>query len=310
MTDMIKYSIDDFESIKKCGFDYIMSNDIVTKIASLSLEVGSPNYVKTPIFKKNDKHDTPFIKKKKYKSNEALTEDDWESLRTFHTTQIEEKHGLEKELDTIRCNLNKLSDKNYNIILKEIVTIINTFMDELTPEYKGKVSLLIFEIASSNRFFSKIYATMYKELTDYYDWLLPIFQDKKQNFRDLFTTIEFVDSDEDYNRFCELNNENERRKAYSSFYVSLFQLGMIEYDFLKSTLIYLVDKVFHLINEEGNKNHVDELIENICILVQKDMMDNESRIYEVIDLLSQSKVKDFKSLTSKTIFKCMDILEL
>jgi len=310
MATLIKYSLEDFDIIAKRGFDYILSSEVLNKIAELSLEVGSPNYVKTPVFKKIEKNDNYVQKKRKHKTVEVITEDDWESLRTFQPTKIEEKAGLEKELDSIRSNLNKLSDKNYNNILTELVTIINTLLDDLDEEHKETVSSMIFEIASSNRFYSKIYATMYKELTEYYTWLLPYFNRKKESFKEVFDNVDYIEPNENYNRFCEINNENERRKAYSSFYINLFELNFIDFVFLEEIQKYITSKILNLISEENKKNHVDELVENICILIIKDKLSSQSEIYDIIDLLSQSKVKDYKSLTSKSIFKCMDILDV
>lgn len=312
MTGIIKYNLNFFGEITKCGFDYNMSNDVVNKIEKLASEVGSPNYVKTPTFKKNHKNSdiSNFSKKKKLKIAEFLTEDDWESLRTFQTTQIKENEGIDKEIDSLRCNLNKLSDKNYDNILRDIVTNINTFIDDLTEEEKIKVSLMIFETSSSNRFYSKIYATMYKELIGYYSWLLPVFNEKKSELLSIFDKIDFVDSNEDYNRFCEINNENERRKAYSAFFKSLYELDFIEYEYLKTIVTRLLDTINDFISKDNKKNHVDELLENVTILITKDMLTPDSHIYNLVDTIAQSKTRDFKSLTSKSIFKCMDLLEI
>jgi hypothetical protein len=61
---------------------------------------------------------------------------------------------------------------------------------------------------------------------------------------------------------------------------------------------------------------VDELTENIAILykptlynVEYEQVDGMS-ICQVITKLSGCKVKDYKSLTNKTIFKFMDLVDL
>ena len=156
---MCKYTLTDFENITNAGFNYSLSSDTIKKISALSLEVGSPNYVKTPIFKKKDKPEmssTSFPKKRKNKTQEILTDDDWEALRSFQATQIEEKTGLDKEIDNLRSQLNKLSDKNYDFIFNELNGIILKLMKERTPEELKRVSNIIFELSSSNRFYSKI----------------------------------------------------------------------------------------------------------------------------------------------------------
>ena len=73
------------------------------------------------------------------------------------------------------------------------------------------------------------------------------------------------------------------------------------------------------------KNEVDELTENVAILFIKDIIDaaeDESdyeedeleisgkTIEDTIILLAKSKMKDYKSLSNKAIFKYMDLIEM
>ena len=45
-----KYSIDDFNSILFQGFNYKLPDETLNRISELALQVGSPDYVKTPVF--------------------------------------------------------------------------------------------------------------------------------------------------------------------------------------------------------------------------------------------------------------------
>ena len=38
--------------------------------------------------------------------------EDWETIRTFHKTEINKKEGIEKEIDNVRLSINKLTEKN------------------------------------------------------------------------------------------------------------------------------------------------------------------------------------------------------
>ena len=49
----IKYTLQDFERIKFEGFDFNIPSETLALITDLASHVGSPNYIKTPIFKKN-----------------------------------------------------------------------------------------------------------------------------------------------------------------------------------------------------------------------------------------------------------------
>ena len=54
------------------------------------------------------------------------------------------------------------------------------------------VSAAIFEIASNNRFFSKIYADLYSDLFLKYDFMRSVFENSFNNFLELFITIEYI----------------------------------------------------------------------------------------------------------------------
>jgi hypothetical protein len=74
------------------------------------------------------------------------------------------------------------------------------------------------------------------------------------------------------------------------------------------------------IQEEDKKNEVDELSETIGILYKKEIYQDEQgndytliegyTIPEVIEKIAKSKVKDYKSLTNKSLFKFMDLIDM
>ena len=51
---ILKYNLEEIEDIIFKGFDYRIPDDVMEKISNLSMQVGSPDYIKTPIFKKRD----------------------------------------------------------------------------------------------------------------------------------------------------------------------------------------------------------------------------------------------------------------
>jgi hypothetical protein len=79
------------------------------------------------------------------------------------------------------------------------------------------------------------------------------------------------------------------------------------------------------IHQPNKKFEVDEITENIAILFNKDIIrsveDNDDydedayiidglSIMELITVFAKSKAKDYKSLSNKAIFKCMDLVEM
>jgi hypothetical protein len=260
------------------------------------------------------------LKKKRNKNTEVLNDDDWETLRTFQTTKIEQKVGLEAKFDIIRSYLNKLSDKSYS----DFKTKIMETMEEIISEYDNNEEILrfgtsIFEIASTNRFYSKLYADLYAELISNFDIMREVFYNSFDTFLEMFNNIEYIDPSVDYDKFCKINKDNEKRKALSSFFVNLMINKVISEEQIIMLLKNLLTQIHTFISVENKKNEVDELTENIAILYKKEIFDNNKnndcevagfKIPELITKIANSKTKDYLSLSNKSIFKFMDIIDM
>jgi hypothetical protein len=322
-------------------------------ISNLSLEVGSPTYVKTPVFRKRENplktnspsplhttslHNTSlqednrmisnhdhsvnrnYKKKRSNRMIEVVNEDDWEELRNFHTTKIEQKVGIDAHVDLIRSYLNKMTDKNYKDTRSKIMDLLNQMVSENeNQEEMIRVSSVLFEIASTNRFYSKIYAELYSELIHQYEPMKTVFQENFDRFMDLFHHIEYVDPSLDYDKFCKINKDNEKRKSLSSFFINLMSHQIISKNKIMDMIVHLMTQIFAYLQQEDKKNEVDELTENVVILFQRDLFKEADyrdtsiqgmNVMELIEFLAKSKVKDFKSFTNKSLFKFMDMIDM
>jgi len=337
MTKSYRYALSDINNIIFQGFDFKLPEETLKIISELTLQVGSPDYVKTPIFQKRDNTmktenlkekefgssggNTTFKKNRRNKTNEIINEEDWEALRNFQTTKIEEKSGIDADMDSIRGLLNKLTDKNYIDICNKICEIIDKLVAEnITLENMIHLSCYVFDIASTNRFYSKLYADLYSHLSTKYELMKSTFENNLKTFTSLFNTIEYIDAKEDYDKFCEINKTNEKRKSLAAFYLNLMNNGIIPKETIMEITRNLLSQVFSFLSQENKKNEVDELTETIAILYKKEMYDCDHgddylliegfTISELVEKIAKSKVKDYKSLTNKTIFKYMDLIDM
>jgi len=329
-TKTLRYTLETVNDIIFQGFDYILPEKTLKIISEIALQVGSPDYVKTPIFQKRPNplkadvasmDNTSYKRKKGNKTMEVLNDNDWDVIRTFQTTKIEEKVGIDAQIDIIRTHLNKLTDKNYIDIYTKITDVLDKVITlTITDEDMFKISSIIFDIASTNRFYSKIYADIYTNLSIKYDMMKSIFETNLNNFMDLFNTIEYIDPKVNYDKFCEINKINEKRKALASFYLNLMYNGIIPKEKIMMITHKLLSQLYVFVMEEDKKNEVDEITENIAILYKKDIYENglelqdylinKLNINQVIEKIANSKVKDFKSLTNKSLFKFMDMIDM
>uniref|UniRef100_A0A6C0EP98 MIF4G domain-containing protein n=1 Tax=viral metagenome TaxID=1070528 RepID=A0A6C0EP98_9ZZZZ len=328
MTTDLKYNLTYFNNLIFSGFNYEIPENTMKKISDISLEVGSPSYVKTPVFQKKEnlvksgsEDGVISVKKKRGNRSMEVNDEDWENIRSFQTTKIEQKTGLDGQIDLIRSYLNKISDKNFNDIKSKIVEVIDKLVLESVDENDiRKVSLAIFEIASNNRFYSKLYADLYCFLISKYDNMKPAFEDSLKSFMGLFNTIEYIDPAINYNEFCRINKENEKRKSLSAFFINLMKNEVIDKETIIQITRNLMALIYEFISTENKKNEVDELSENVAILFNKELYQDDGAecydeidgftITEVIEKIAKSKVKDYKSLTNKTLFKFMDMIDM
>lgn len=326
-TKTLKYSLNDIRDIIFKGFDYEIPVEVITKISDLAKQVGSPDYVKTPIFKKRDNdelasmhnNNTKELNKRKKRSNcsEIKNEDDFETINTFQVTKIETKIGVNADFDIIRLYINKITDKNYIEFRNKIVETIENLIEQRTEEELNELSTRIFDITSSNRYFSKIYAQLYSELSSKFEFVNSKYKLNLERFTELFNNIEYVDPNVNYNRFCEINKINEKRKSLAAFYINLMNFGVIEKSVIISISRNLFAKLYEYMQIENKKNEVDEITETIAILYNKTLYNNEAYdkiegydINELVTKIAKSKLKDYNSLTNKTLFKFMDLIDM
>ena len=346
MNSTLKYTIKEINDISFSGFEYTIPEDILNIINNLCSKIGT-QIITDPVFQKEVQNNATIsnasnanattsknIKKKKPKNME-ISNEEWESVRTFQATKMEQKSGLDAEFDQIRLLINKITDKTYITLRSQIIDKLDSIMSQ-TPdsEYIQKITNTIYDLASTNKFYSKIFADLYSELAEKFVWINQDFDKKTSVLINNYKNIRYVDPDVDYNLFCDINKENDKRRAVSMFYVNLVENRFISPKIVIKLLKDLIQIIIAFINIKDKKNEVDELTENVAILYRKDFVeveelffDNEENVIildknikeyfignetieEVITKLAKSKTKDYLSLSNKSIFKFMDIIEL
>ena len=332
-----QYNIIDYEKITNAGFLCNLSQETLDIISKLSEQVGAPTYIKTPIFLKKESRTIGDgvvgvggvggiaggggngFKKFKNKPSE-ITDDDWDAIRAFQTTQKHVSEGIQKNVDNIRGFLNKITDTNEEAMTKDIKAEISQLIEHDTSnENMMKIGYSIFNIASSNSFYSALYARLFKCLMKDYDIFKKIFEDNFKEFMNLFESIEFVDPKKNYDKFCEYTKSNDKRRAMSLFVVNLMINHVIGEDEIIEIINQLQTLILSYLRKPEKSNEVEELTENLFIIVtkSKSYLDKDAtkaawesiiKNIEFITIL-KPKMKEYPSITNKTIFKHMDIFE-
>jgi len=246
-------------------------------------------------------------------SSNEMTIDDWEAIRNFKPTEKHEKIGIEKHINDIRALLNKISKTNYDNQKCLIVEKISEIFGEGNIENNKQISEVIFQNCSSNKFLSEIYADLYVDLVGFNDLFGNMLDNYIHQFRESLTTITYFDSDENYNDFCDNNKLNENRKSNSAFLINLMIRDMIAKQSVFKLIIDMQNTSFRYIDEENKIHEVEELTENLFILItmSKKILENseewKTSIQPNIEKFTKLRAKDHTSLSSRSVFKYMDM---
>jgi hypothetical protein len=142
----------------------------------------------------------------------------------------------------------------------------------------------------------------------------------------LFETIEYCDPKKNYDKFCDINKANEKRKAMSLFIVNLMKNGIVEKTQVVALMRQIQELMYSNMRQEGKTNEVDELAENLYIMVKHshsfltapadadaadaaDAAESFKIRVEQITEISKLKIKSKPSITNKTIFRHLDMLD-
>jgi hypothetical protein len=315
------YTLDDFSALISTN-KYTLDKDVNSVLELLKNEVLS--YVnlneERPVKKYNDKN---IDQRNRYKNiNNQNVKDDildakWDKQLFLKSIKKEEKIGIDKYVDEIRILLNKLSDKNYEVNKESIIMKIKECLqyNEKADNDIKKVVNVLFDIAKSNKFYSVLYAKLYKELIDNFSFFNDTIVPFVNQFMDSLNTLVYVDSSVDYDGFCNYNKMNENRRASMAFIVNLMKNNVELPVHILDIVVHFQNLASKFIDEENRVNEVDEITEilNIVILMINDNYKNDDKwisdILPKIKMFSSFKIKEKISLSSRSIFKYKDIFD-
>jgi len=306
---MTRYTLSDFNNILENSIILQLPEETIKIINNLAIKVGAPEYIKTPQFKNR----LLTINRRKKKVTE-INNEDWETIRSFQTTEFKKKDGIENNIQLIRKYLNMVTKNTYLKLKDNIITEIKSIY--LIDKDLTNICNEIFTIIISNILYSDIYAKLYKDLICEFDIFHEFLIEKFNNFESLFQTIEYISPENDYNKFCENNKKNELRRSTCVFYINLMKENIIDSKKLGLIILNLFIILDEWISTTTKKNELDELSEILNIMIINGYTylvdsnnDIANQIYNNIIKITKIKCKNEPGITNKCIFKHMDMLD-
>jgi hypothetical protein len=277
---------------------------------------------------------------------------DWNAQKpVFKATKFDQiKEGVDKDINDIRILLNKLSNKKYDSQKTEILTLIQNIFSKIetsteiedstasgkietesdikenvyedtnevvSHEAVQKIGQFIFDIASTNQFFSELYAGLYQDLVAQHAVFSEILEVFVENFQSTLDAVPYCDPATDYDGYCQYTKHNERRRATAAFFVMLVVRGVLSGTRLAALVTHIQLLMETAIVEVDRTNEVEELTEVLFLLITlgaTSLQADDSHcwtttIVPTLQTMSQRKSKDFASLSSRAVFKHRDILD-
>ena len=316
---IVRYNKEIINSIINNNIRYQLSQEVIDLISDLSEKVGDPTYDRTPNFDKSYKAEKyekqyKYERSKNYNKFNKKNYDEEFNMGNFETTELKKKEGIELYIDIIRRYLNKITDKTYESSCEKIYEILDMSIKSASNDDLDKISNTIFCIASNNVFYSSLYSLLYSELIKKYEIFRVKLNTSFSNYQNIILNIKYVNSNEKYDEYCENIKVNDNNKALLLFYTNLMKVNVLMKDNIIDIILFIYERFFELIEEDNKKEIVEELSEILYILIKNGYeYINTCERWELIDLkinqVSKLKSKDKPSISSKTIFKHMDILD-
>jgi hypothetical protein len=182
------------------------------------------------------------------------------------------------------------------------------------PNGLQRIATAIYDIAGTNKFNSDTYARLYSDLNVSYPLLKNYFDDFVASYHDSISQMFYADPNTDYDKYCEYNKTNDKRKAITTFLCNLVLIDFIPQDIILHLIIKLQGIVSEYIDTENKTNEVDEITENIYIFVTMLYVNLRShslwqQVSDCLTVCAKLKSKERKSLSTRAAFKYMDILD-
>jgi len=308
------YTLSEIENICWKAEHLPLPEDTIKIIDAISEQVGAPSYNRTPTFQNKTAPGGGGGNRRK-KKNEEINAEDWEAIRTFQKTEIVKKEGIEKEIDSIRLLINKLTEKTYDKIVESMITTLNEIHENgnYNEESVNKIGFAIFNMATSNKFNSNVYARLCSKLLSEYDFMNSIIHNNITEFMKLFDNMVFVSPEENYDAFCDMNIANDKRRSMSLFLTNLYKNNVITMDIVFANIVNIQNILMTNKNDISKKKENEELSENLYTLLTNipflilTKHNGWSIINDNIEIIKNSDSTVNLGISSKCKFKHMDI---
>ena len=321
---LTQYILDDYDKINAVDIEYSLNEDTHQQFNILYKLV--EEYIATlPPPSQNEY--TQYDKKKhrkQYKNYRKNDNHDGNNNGPFKATKLEKREGIEEKYSVLRSTLNKITLKNYESLIAIITEIVNSVMGEGEDDSDDEdaenvdndsymnIANIVLDIVKKVGAGHEVYVLVFKDMIKLYPSFITQITEFVTKYNNSFNDIIDIDANQHYDAYCELVKANDYRRSNSKFVVKLTEYNLLEQDELLGMIEGLFDKVLTNIDKEKQTVLIEEVTENIFIFMVNSFsflhhLPRWSNLIERLNQCSKLKAKDHQSISSRIVFKYMDI---
>jgi hypothetical protein len=318
------YSYKDFESFGSATLPEYVTNSLASLFASVGYTEQTVNTylnqfsvnVPAPSSSSNSrivqKASAPPQQNRIHKKAKAK-EDEWKRP-VFKATVFAELESNQVLINEVRAELNKINATNYEAKMPlfiekitQIFDLVDSGDDVQMADYKSDIFKTLFDVFVSNKLFAKIYASTLVQLNDQFDFS-DLFAESITTYLQSMHNIVDIDSNVDYDGFCELTTRNNNRKTITNLFCEIAKTDRTELmrpENIHTLVVQLVEHVLAIVKQVDKQKEVEEITENIVIIFSHFGDQFKAEFKSVFEALVAEKPA---GLSSRTKFKYMDLI--
>lgn len=318
------YSYKDFESFGPATLPDYVTSSLATLFASVGYNEHTPNTylnqfsVNVPAPSSSNsrivqKASAPPPQQNRIHKKAKAKEDEWKRP-VFKATVFAELESNQVLINEVRAELNKINASNYEskmpLFIEKITQIfdlVDSGDDVQLADYKVDIFKTLFEVFVSNKLFAKIYAATLVQLNDQFDFG-DLFAESITTYLQSMQNIVDVDSNVDYDAFCELTTRNNNRKTITNLFCEIAKterMDLMRPENIHTLVVHLVEHVMSVVKQQDKQKEVEEITENIVIIFSHFGEQFKAEFKPTFEGLVAQKPA---GLSSRTKFKYMDLI--
>lgn len=206
--------------------------------------------------------------------------------------------------------LNKITDKTYDKLSKEIINIIDN-LDDDDLKKTDFISNRIFQIISNSSINSKLYAKLYNDIIKKHSYFKNLFTENIELYLENFKKIDYVSPNENYDKFCLYIKHIEKMKFFTLFMIQCMYFSICDLDHIIDILLYFQDRSLETLHLAEHITENEQIIDTLYLIIKEiiDFAILHEKWEKIID--NHNKLHRFNGAgkNNKIRFKLMDIEE-